>query len=77
MLVVGSGGLGKTALAVHVAHLLAGRFGDGPLVYANLRGAHRARYDGGGCAGGAGVVEAGCALGRCRWACGVDRGGAA
>src|SRR5215510_3724230 len=36
--VVGSGGLGKTALAVHAAHLLAGRFGGGQL-YANLRGA--------------------------------------
>lgn len=38
VLVVGSGGLGKTTLAVHAAHLLAGRFGDGQL-YANLRGA--------------------------------------
>jgi DNA-binding SARP family transcriptional activator len=38
VLVAGSGGLGKTALAVHVAHLLAGRFGGGQL-YANLRGA--------------------------------------
>ena len=38
VLVVGSGGLGKTALTVHVAHLLAGRFGGGQL-YANLRGA--------------------------------------
>ncbi len=37
-LVVGSGGLGKTALAVHAAHLLASQFPDGQL-YANLLGA--------------------------------------
>jgi DNA-binding SARP family transcriptional activator len=36
-LVVGSGGLGKSALAVHVAHLLASQFPGGQL-YANLLG---------------------------------------
>ncbi|HCU96110.1 MAG TPA: hypothetical protein DHU96_26665, partial [Actinobacteria bacterium] len=38
VLVMGSGGLGKTTLAVHAAHLLAQRFGDGQL-YASLLGA--------------------------------------
>ena len=38
VLVMGSGGLGKTTLAVHAAHLLAERFADGQL-YASLLGA--------------------------------------
>jgi DNA-binding SARP family transcriptional activator len=38
VLVMGSGGLGKTTLAVHAAHLLAEQFADGQL-YASLLGA--------------------------------------
>ncbi len=36
--VIGAGGLGKTTLAVHAAHLLRGQFPDGQL-YANMLGA--------------------------------------
>jgi DNA-binding SARP family transcriptional activator len=38
LVVMGAGGLGKTTLAVHAAHLLKGQFPDGQL-YANLLGA--------------------------------------
>src|SRR5262249_41888632 len=38
VLVVGSGGLGKTTLAVHAAHRMASQFQDGQL-YASLQGA--------------------------------------
>jgi tetratricopeptide (TPR) repeat protein len=37
--VAGTAGVGKSALAVHIAHQLAGEFRDGQL-YASLRGAH-------------------------------------
>lgn len=37
VMIVGVGGVGKTALAVHCAHLLAGDYPDGQL-YVNLRG---------------------------------------
>ena len=38
--VIGAGGLGKTTLAVHAAHLLRSQYPDGQL-YANLQGASR------------------------------------
>lgn len=38
--VAGTGGVGKTALAIHVAHLVAGHFQAGQL-YLNLRGSSR------------------------------------
>ncbi|GAB3522816.1 BTAD domain-containing putative transcriptional regulator [Phytohabitans suffuscus] len=42
--VAGMGGVGKTTLAVHVAHLAAGAYPDGQL-YANLRGAEAVALD--------------------------------
>ena len=48
--VIGAGGLGKTTLAVHAAHLLRGQFPDGQL-YARMLGAAAAPGHAGGCAG--------------------------
>jgi hypothetical protein len=42
--IAGKGGVGKTALAVHVAHQLQSRFADGQL-YVNLRGAEAQALD--------------------------------
>jgi DNA-binding SARP family transcriptional activator/tetratricopeptide (TPR) repeat protein len=58
--VSGAGGLGKTALAVNVAHQLAGEFPHGAL-YANLRGSAHDE-----------PMDAGTLLGQCLRALGVD-----
>jgi tetratricopeptide (TPR) repeat protein/transcriptional regulator with XRE-family HTH domain len=62
--VAGKAGVGKSALAVHVAHQLAAEFPDGQL-YASLRGAG---------AGGVSPLDPGEALGRFLRSLGVDGG---
>ena len=42
--IAGKGGVGKTTLAVHVAHQMRHRFPDGQL-YVNLRGAEAQALD--------------------------------